>query len=242
MKSAPRPNLAATSRQPKTQRGWVTHKEIVTTARDLLGERWVDEIPFTELAEAAGVARASLLHAFPNWRHMLWYLFEQESDHLAKSYAAASVRRRARPTDRVYAMLATLLDRAEITGRLYPNLRGAMFTWDGIPTSEDLAAISPELPLGRNVARTFVHIRLNEYYIAVEELIGIPRDQSLLPIGVRRLPIGECLVNFAFDLAAGSPTLFATFDDRRRTLKSMINMIAAGMRPSKPRVAKKRRR
>lgn len=238
----PRPTDTPTPREPKTQRGRDTRDEILAAARKLVSERWVDEIPFTELAVAAGVARASLLHAFPNWRNVLGDLLWEEVNVLDESYSAASALKRVRPSERAYAMLVPLLDRAERSGRLYPNLRGAMFTWHGELSEVDDSDASLGLPPSREMLGAFMRIQLYDNYTAVESLLGIPRDAALKPNEFGPSPIGECLVNFALDLAAGSPSYFATFDDRRGTLRSVIGLVAAGISKSKPRGAKKRRR
>jgi AcrR family transcriptional regulator len=234
MKRENRPSKTPTRREPKTQRGRETRDEILIAARQLVSERWVDEVPFIELAAAAGVARASLLHVFPNWRNVLYDLFADEVDILDESFAAALALKRARPGDRAYAMLVPLLNRAEKTGRLYPNFRSAMFAWHGDPSEEDLSEASVLLPPGREMLAAFTRIHLNDHYAAVEELLGVQRDESLKPNEFGSAPIGECLVNFTLDLAAGCPTYFATFDFRRETLRSTIDVIAAGLRRSKP--------
>jgi len=227
---------------PKTQRGRNTRDEILAAARSLACERWVDEIPFTELAAAAGVARASLLHAFPQWRDVLWLLITEELELLDDSYRAAVALKRAHPSARVYTMLSPLLDRAEATGRLYPNLRGAMFTWQGEPSEKEDLETSLLLPPSREMLGAFMRIPLGDNYIAVESLLGMPRDVALNPNEFGPAPIGECLVNFTLDLAAGSPTNFATFDDRRYMLRSCIKLISAGIRGSMAAGTKKRRR
>ena len=237
-----RPAEAPTPREPKTQRGRDTRDEILAAARKLVSERWVEEIPFTELAVAARVARASLLHAFPHWRNVLYDLFAEEVDRLYDSYAVAIALKRVRPGDRAYAMLVPILDRAETTGRLYPNLRGAMFTWHGVPSAEERSQASLSLPPSREMLGAFARIDLGDNYIAIESLLGIPRDESLKPNEFGPSPIGECLVNLTFDLAAGTPSYFGTPEDRRRTLRSVIDLVAAGIGKSKPRGARKRRR
>jgi AcrR family transcriptional regulator len=232
---------APTRRKPKTQRGRDTREEIVMAARRLVSERWVDEIPFTELAAAAGVARASLLHVFPQWRDVLYDLFSEEIARLDGSYAAAVALKRVRHCDRAYAMLVPILDRAEVTGRLYPNLRGAMFTWHGAPSAAEETSDDAFLLPSREMLGAFARIDLGDNYSAVESLLGIPRDESLKPNEFGPSPIGECLVNLALDLAAGSPSYFATFEDRRHTLRSSIRLISAGVRASMSGGTKKRR-
>jgi AcrR family transcriptional regulator len=226
---------------PQTRRGWDTYDVILAAARRLASDRWVEDVSFVDLATEAGVARASLLHLFPHWRNVLWELFEQEADFLDNAYEQARRLKREQPNDRVYAMLADLLNRAEKTGLLYPNLRGALFTWHGEPTDQELSDSSPTTPLGRGVLAAFALVRLQQHYVAVEDLLGIPHDESLKPNEVSPVPIGECLVNFALDLAAGSPTHFATFAARRRTLRSFIELVAAGLRETKPPRTKTRR-
>ena len=138
-------------------------------------------------------------------------------------------------------MLAPLLDRAEKTGRLYPNLRSAMFVWHGNPSEEDLSEAAAFSPPSREMLAAWTRIHLNDHYAAVEELLGVPRDESLKPNEFGASPIGECLVHFALDLAAGSPTYFATIEFRKQTLRSNIDVISAGLRRPKPHGFKRRR-
>lgn len=213
---------------PKTQRGRDTREAILSAARRLASERWVDEVPFTDLAEAAEVARASLHHAFGHWRNVLWDLFEEEADLLDEAYERARRLRRRRPSDRAFEMLAAVLDRADQTGLLYPNLRSAMATWCGEPTDLALEEASPSAPLRRDVLAAWTRIRLQNHYEAVEELLGVPADESLGDDEVRPLPLGECLVHFTLDLAAGSASYFSTLQERRDTLRSCVESFSAG--------------
>lgn len=229
-------------REPKTQRGRDTRDDILKAARILVSERWVDDVPFTELAATAQVARASLLHVYPHWRNVLYDLFAEEIDRLDRNYEAALALKRATPGDRAYAMLAPLLDRAEQAGRLYPNLRSAMFTWQADSRDQALSEdvwSGPETPL---VLSGFLRIQLSDHFAAVEQLLQVPREPSLQPNEFPPNPIGECLVNFALDLAARSPTYFESFDERREMLRTTIDVIAAGIATRKRRGSKKRRR
>lgn len=227
---------------PKTQRGRDTREQILSAARRLVSERWVDEVPFTDLAEAAQVARASLLYAFGHWRNVLWDLFEEEMDLLDEARTRANRLRRRRLSDGAFEMLAVLLDRADETGLLYPNLRGAMSTWQGEPTDEALFGACPSAPLRRDVLAAWALVRLQPSYEAVEELLGIPQDKSLGEGEVRPVPIGECLVNFALDLAAGSPSSFSTLQDRRLALRRCLDVFADSLGRGAPRRARPRQR
>ncbi len=220
-------------REPKTQRGRDTREEILRAAQTLLSERSAGEVPFTELAMTAGVARASLLHAFPHWRDVLFGLFLIEIDRLDASFEAAESMKRASPTQKAYAMLVPLLDRAEKTGYLYPNIRSAMFTWHGEPIEEDFSNYTANSPDTPAMLGTFLRIALRDHYGAVEELLRVPADNPA--------PVGELLVNFTLDLAASSPSDLSTFDERRQTLRHNIELIAAGLNQSKRSAAKSRR-
>jgi AcrR family transcriptional regulator len=210
-------------RVPRTSRGEQTREQILSAALRLASERWVSEIAFTELAEEAQVARASLLHAFPHWREVVYDLFCVEADRLDDWYIEATQLKRTTPEARAFAMLRGLIDRAEATGLLYPNIRSAMFTWAGEPTP---AEYEPDLMTSASspaMLGSFVRIQLSEHYVGVEDLLGIPPKPGK-PIGPT--PIGECLLNFAFDLAAGSPTYRGSFDERRETLRRTITTMA----------------
>lgn len=219
-----------TRREPKTERGRVTRDEILTAARKLACERWVNEIPYKELAEVAGVARASLFHAYPNWDQVLLDLLEHELGHLDGSFDAACAQKRVRPGDRTYTMLVVLLDRAEQSGKLYANLRSRMFTWQGELRDGD----HDREPMTPGVLGWYTLVPLRDQYGMVEELLGIPNDSSLKGNEYGPAPCGECLLNLAFDLAAGSPSQWSTFDERRVTLQRTIEVMAAGVKSRKP--------
>ena len=232
--TAPRP-------KPKTQRGRDTRDDILAAARKLASERWIDEVPFTELAAAAGVARASLLHVYPHWRNVLCDLLHEELDLLDEADTAARALKRARPSQRAYAMLVVLIDRAEKTGRLYPNLRAAMFTCQGEPREEEYSEVNLDAPPTREMLGRFIRIPLNDQYFLVEELLRVPRDPSLKSNEFGPRPIGECLLHFAFDLAAGIPSYFTDFEERRNALRVNIDLMAAGLSKNPQLSAKKRR-
>jgi len=220
--TAPRP-------EPKTQRGRDTRDEILAAARKLASERWIDDVPFTELAAAAGVARASLLHVYPHWRNVLSDLLHEELDLLDAADKAASALKRVRPSQRAYSMLVVLIDRAESTGLLYPNLRAAMFTWQGEPREEEYSEFGFNTHPTREMLGRFMRYPLTDQYFAVEELLRVPRDSSLTSKEFGEPPIGELLIHFALDLAAGIPSYLTDFDERRHALRVNIDLIAAGL-------------
>ena len=220
--------------EAKTQRGIETREKILRAAHELVSERWVDEIPFVELAKEAKVARASLLHAFPQWRDVLSCLFHEEITRLDLAVTAAEALKRARPADRVYAMLRSVIDRAEETGLLYPNLRAMMFTWQGELSEQDMDLEEPERP-SRAMLGVFQLIDLRDQYDAVETLLGMA---SAKPPGKGRFakaPVGEWLVHWTLDLAAGIPSYGNTFEERRSALRDAVDLVAAGLRASEAR-------
>lgn len=235
----PSPTIALRP-EPKTSRGRDTQAEILQAARKLVSERWVHETPFTDLAAAAGVARASLLHAFPHWRDVTWSLLIEELDQLDRSHERAIALKRAKPSVRVYTMLVVLLDRAEKTGRLYPNLRSAMFTWHGEPSEEEYGH-PDSVPWSSELMGRMTLIPLRDYYELIEEFLEVPdelRDSRKFP----PRPTGECLVNFTLDLAAGYPSYCADFHERRELLQTTIELLAAGVRHHPGSKRKPRRR
>ena len=230
--------LRPPGRAPKTARGVETKGKILAAARILATERWIHEVPFTALAQTAGVARASLLHCFGNWSDVMSSLFHEEIRLLDQTYGDAKSMKGAHPAARAFAMLSPLIDRAESTGLLYPNLRSVMFTWHGQPTEQEmLAELRPGTPPSAATLSMFALIDLSDFYAAAEDLLGIqpaprrarssaaqPSPHPYLPA-----PIGECLVNVTLDLAAGSPSTTASFDGRRETLRRTIKLIAVGV-------------
>jgi len=213
---------------PKTRRGRDTREEILAAARTLVSKQWVHETPFIELSEAADVARASLLHAFPHWRDVLWSLLIEELDQLDRSYEKASSLKRSKPAEKAFVMLKVLLDRAEVTGRLYPNLRSAMFTWHGEPSEREHSSSDVE-PWSAELMGRMTLIPLRDHYEAVEILLEVP-DKPIDPRKFYPRPIGECLLNFALDLAAGYPSYCADFGGRRQMLRECIELFASGLR------------
>lgn len=224
---------------PKTRRGRDTRDKILAAARALVRKQWVHETPFTDLAEKADVKRASLLHAFPHWRDVLWSLLVEELDQIDRSYEKAASLKRARPGEKAFVMLAVLLDRAETSERLYPNLRSAMFTWNGKPTEKEITATGDE-PWSAELMGHMTLYSLRDHYDAVETLLGIP-DPPASSRKFNTRPIGECLLNYALDLAAGYPSYYEDFDERRRMLRTCIEQISSGMRKSTRSTNAKRR-
>ena len=201
----------------------------------MVSERWIHETPFKELAAEARVARASLLHAFPQWRDVVYSLLEEELGRLDVSCAAAQALKRARSDERVYEMLAVLLERAKKTGRLYPNLeRNVYLAW---PAVRGGSSGRPYGSLVSTGGEAIVAEVAEDHYASVEFLLQVPRNEF------DPSPIGECLVNLALDLAAGYPSYWADFDERRQTLRRNIELIAAGLgRTGRHRKRTKRKR
>jgi hypothetical protein len=102
-----------------------------------------------------------------------------------------------------------------------------MFTWHGEPAPEEYNADPSSAPPSPAMLGAYVRIQLSDHFAAVEDLLGMPATYGK-PVGP--VPIGECLVNFALDLAAGSPTYRGSFDERRATLRKTIVVVSAGTR------------
>jgi AcrR family transcriptional regulator len=234
MKDADRSGKPLQRPEAKTQRGVETRDRILLAARELVCQRWVDEIPFVQLARTAQVARASLLHAFPQWRDVLTCLFTEEVDRLDQAVTAAMAIKGKRPADRVYAMLCSVIDRAEATGLLYANLRAMLFTCQGELSEKDMELENPERA-SRAMLGWFHLIELRDQYDAVEELLEMSKPERPGRARFAQAPIGELLVHWTLDLAAGIPSYGSTFDERRSALRDAINLVAAGLRASQAR-------
>src|ERR1035438_1428399 len=138
-------------RDAPTQRGKDVKEAVKAAASRLLHEKWVDQVSLVEVAKAAEVARASLLLQFPQgWPEILFELYWDEFPY-DETYDRMMACKSGSAVERVMRFLEPILLRGQQTGRLYPNIRGAMFTGgeevNGIEKcwAEDCSAMIVEL-------------------------------------------------------------------------------------------------
>ena len=199
-----------TRRQPKTERGSNVIGRVVATAKSLLAERWLDEISISELARAAGVARASLLLQFSKgWPDVAWEVFASEFNQQIEDVAVNLVSDPGSRSanERLYELLDQILMRANETGLLYRNLRSQMFVWGD---DYDFQA----------------EIQLSDLHETMPEILAqaSPQvDTMSVEIMARRL-FEETL-----DLAASSEAIWGDLEARRKILRVMIDVVVRGV-------------
>ena len=202
-------NKELLTHQPKSARGQDSMEQVVGTATRMLRERWIADISISELARESGVVRASLLFAFPNgWPDVantvairtLFEPFDKELDALLERPP------RVLKPGHVTRVLSTLLDLAQQTGRLLPNLRAQMFVW-----GEDNQAI-------------FRH-GLQDWNAGLASVLAGKEETK----GTAHIAAAENLINFTLDLAAGAGYVTSTEKWRRAILKDTVELIFRGI-------------
>lgn len=191
-------------RKPATRRGENVAEAVLATARRLLESRFTDQIPLVELAREAGVARASLLLQFPRgWQDVLSDLAHREIN-LDDAFDAVKKKKGLARKDRLFAVLDTLLQRAEVSGLLYSNLRAATFSWGAENQS-------------------FYRISFEGCWEIVMELMtgGRPDDDAN---GRRQAYLGEVLLNITLDLASNEGYAARSWVERRAALRASIEV------------------
>jgi AcrR family transcriptional regulator len=200
----------ARRRKPPTERGERVINAVTATAHRLLQDHFVDQLSLVELAKESGVARASLLLQFPGgWPDVLATVAIQEIN-LDSAFEQTRAAPRLTRAKRVFMALNTLLDRAEETGRLYPNLRAGTFSW------------------GSEIQSVF---RI-AYEGCWENIMDLATDGGRLKADQRRRTgyLVENLLNLTLDLASSEGYLVRTWDERRDALRLAINatLVAIG--------------
>lgn len=199
----PKQTRTLVRRKPKTARGEDAQSAVLRAAQKLLSERNSSAIPIVELAERAGIARASLLLQFPGgWPEILNTLAVQEIDFLDTAYEELLAAKGMRRDEKAYRLLEALLARAESTGRLYPNLRAAMFTW-----GEDNQGI--------------YRCGLDDMVAMIATLLRSATDGS--ETAERTFGyFGESLLHLAWDLASFEGLWMRTWTERRAALRHAV--------------------
>ena len=198
-------------RPPATQRGENVVEAVLTTARQLLQSRFTDQIPLVELARESGVARASLLLQFPQgWQDVLSSLVDREIN-LDEAFETVTKTKSLRRNQRLFTVLDTWLQRAEVSGLLYPNLRAATFSWGA--ENQSLYRITFE----------------GCWEIVMELMVGgRPNDDAL---SHRQAYLAEALINLTLDLASNEGYAAQSWDERRAALRVAIEAIRDATAP-----------
>lgn len=197
-------------RDPPTQRGKDVKGAVKAAASRLLEVRWFDQISLVEVAKAAEVARASLLLQFPQgWPEILFELYFDESpyDETVDRMEACKV---GPPVDRVARFLEPLLVRAQETGRLYPNIRGAMFTW-----GEEFGGVA--------------QCWIEDFSTMLVELMTQSQPIVDEVTELRTFRAAESLYYSALDLASTEWRFSTTWVERQATLRSLIESVFVGL-------------
>ena len=205
---------SAARRKPATQRGENVVEAVLATARRLLQSRFTDQIALVELARESGVARASLLLQFPQgWQDVLSGLALLEIN-LDDAFQAVSTKKGTTRDQRLFLVLDTWLQRAEVSGLLYPNLRAATFSWGA--ENQSCYRIGFE----------------GCWEIVMELMIDDrPNDDAL---GHRRAYLGEALLNLTLDLASNEGYAARSWVERRSALRAAIDACLISAAPDLP--------
>jgi hypothetical protein len=205
----------ARRRKPPTPRGEKVIDTVTETARRLLQDHFVDQISLVELAKASSVARASLLLQFPGgWPDILATVAIREIN-LDSAFEKAKEAPRLRRAKRVFIALNTLLDRAEESGLLYPNLRAAMFSWG----SEN---------------QSVFRIAFEGCWENLMDLIT-DRSGSQESHGRAMGYLVDHLLNLTLDLASSEGYMARTWDERRDALRTAVDATLAAVPDAAPR-------
>jgi hypothetical protein len=208
-------------KEAKTDRGQEVILAVCQAARKLLEERFYDQVPIVEVAQEAGVARASLLLQFPRgWPDILGVLAAEEvnlDDAFENTQKAKGLTR----AQRLFTMLQTLFDRSEASGMLYPSIRSATFNF--------------------RVENRFMYRIGYEgcLELVVYLLVGRMPHAAGADIEPRVITLADGLLTLALDLASGGDPWELTWAERRVALRTHVDATVAAATPRK--VARPRR-
>jgi len=187
-------------------------------------------VTVVELARRADVARASLLWQFPDgMTDVLNAVLLRELAAFDDGFGEVERKKQPSRIDNVMRAFEPLFAKAESSGRLYANLRGAMFTWGA--TNSDIYRKC-----------------LNDYVdMTVELLTGYwpSRDPA---IGRAQGHVAEAVFNGALNVLAEEGKPGTTWLERREAFCALVatviaglSQIANGSKRAKPRGATKKR-
>jgi AcrR family transcriptional regulator len=217
-------------RTAATERGEKVMDLVVNAACELLAKHWIHEVTVVDLARSADVARASLLLQFPDgMTDVLNAVLLRELAAFDDGFGAVERKKRSSCIDNVMRAFEPLFAKAERSGRLYANLRGAMFTWGA--TNSDIYSKC-----------------LNDYVdMTVELLTGYApsRDPA---IARAQGHVAEAVFNGALNVLAGESKPGTTWLERRDSFCALVTTAIAGLsqianssKRAKPRRATKKR-
>ena len=211
---------SAARRKAPTQRGENVREAVAATARKLLETRFTDQISLVELARETGIARASLLLQFPQgWQDVLSDLALREIN-LDDSFEGAMKIKGLTRDQRLFMVLDTWLQRAEVSGLVYPNLRAATFSWGA--ENQSLYRISFE----------------GCWEIIMELMVGSrPSDDALRN---RQAYLAEALIYLTLDLASSEGYAAQSWAERRAALRAAIEAFLSATAPPKQAVQRRR--
>lgn len=207
-----RDTVSSYERAPATERGGKVMEAVVAVARQMLMDHWAHELAVVQLARVSKVARASLFWQFPKGLpDIINTVLLRELDWFDEGYELANRQTHLPPADRVMLCFEPLFRHAEVSGRLYANLRGAMFTW------------------GRENTETY-RCGLNDYVDLTAELL----TSELLPLGASDDRfygfVAEGIFNAALDILAEDPETAATWQERRDAFRALVSTAVDGLK------------
>jgi AcrR family transcriptional regulator len=201
-----------TGRIAMTERGGKVMDEVTAAARKLLVHDWSYEVSVVAVAREAGVARASLLWQFEaGMPDILNTVLIRELTGFDEGFAKAERQRNADPLARTLTAFSPLFAQAETSGRLYANLRGAMFTWG--TQNSDIYSKS-----------------FNDYIDMTVELLkgAAPSSEPLMA----RLEghIAKAVFSGCLDSLANGVDAESGWKERQEAFRSIVIMAVEGMR------------
>lgn len=203
------------AKEAKTVRGQEVILAVCRAAKELLEERFYDQVPIVEVAQVARVARASLLLQFPRgWPDILGVLAADEIN-LDDAFASVDKAKGLTQIERLFTMLETLFERSEASGKLYPSIRSATFNF--------------------RVENRFMY-RIGydsclEYVVYL--LIGRMPLSKGDAIEQRVLDLADGLLTLALDLGSGGDPWDMTWEQRRAALRTYVEVTVAAVAPKK---------
>jgi AcrR family transcriptional regulator len=204
----PTPIQSRAPRGARTPRGRETRAAILSAARRMCSEHWLDQLSLAELAREAGTTRASVLFQFPEgWPDIAAELLLEE---LAASSATMTelANGRLKPDAQLRASLHYVLKRADELGALLPNLRAFNFFWGDLIE----AAVAPSA--NANMDRIAELLRATA---PGRQPIAESRDSA------------EALYAFALDLVCAPMYRRLSSDERTAKLDTAINLMLKGL-------------
>lgn len=217
-------------RTAATERGEKVMDLVVGAARELLSKHWIHEVTVVELARRADVARASLLWQFPDgMTDVLNAVLLRELAAFDDGFGEVEREKRPSRIDNVMRAFEPLFAKAEGSGRLYANLRGAMFTWGS--------------------ANSDIYRKcLNDYVDMTVELLTDHSPSKDPAIARAQGHVAEAVFNGALNVLAEGGEPGTTWLERLDAFRALVTTVIAGLsqiadvaKRARPRNATKKR-